>query len=200
MRPKTLLLAAVVLASLLGCSARSGDKGKVILTYTRWGDPAEVESTRELIAQFERENPDIQVRVDIVGWGQYWQKMKTATVTNTAQDVWLMSPAYLEQYASAGHLMDLMPFVKADPTFKEDDYFPHAFDAYSYAGQGEDLRPVKFGQGKLFGFTRDYNGSILYYNRDHFDALGLAYPDETWTWDAWYRPPRSSPSTLTATA
>ncbi|MFB3894411.1 MAG: sugar ABC transporter substrate-binding protein [Phycisphaerae bacterium] len=171
------------LAIIGSCSARNVQKGKVMLTYTRWGDPAEMESTRELIAEFERQNPDIEVRVDVVSWGQYWQKMKTATVTGSAQDVWFMSPAFVEEYASAGHLLDLMPFIKGDSSFNADDYFPGAFDDFSYAGEGDSLHPVPFGQGKLFAFTRDYNCSFLYYNRDHFDALGLPYPTNEWTWD-----------------
>jgi multiple sugar transport system substrate-binding protein len=146
------------------------------------------------------------VHIDVVSWDQYWQKMMTAVVTHTCQDVWLMSPAYVEQYAGAGHLLDLMPFLKADPTFKSDDYFPYAFDAFCFAGPDSigTIRQVPFGgvpkpgelglgfpesrlggpgQGKLYAFTRDYNCSLLFFNRDHFDALGLAYPNENWTWD-----------------
>ncbi len=178
-----ILLAAALAASAVSCRSRSADSGKTILTYTRWGDPAEVESTRELIAQFQAENPDIVVRVDVVSWQQYWQKMKTATVTGSAQDVWLMSPSYVEQYASAGHLMDLMSFIQAEEDFKESDYFPHAFDCFCYTGQGDQMRPATFGQGKLYAFTRDYNTAALFYNRDHFDAIGLAYPTADWTWD-----------------
>ncbi|GEM_PF-1366316 len=177
------LLLLCALAGVGSCDARNAGSGKLMLTYTRWGDPAEMESTRELIAQFQRENPGIEVRVDVVSWEQYWQKMKTATVTNSAQDVWLMSPAYIEEYASAGHVLDLMPFIKADPTFNVDDYFPHAFDDFCFTGEGDNLRSATFGNGKLYAFTRDYNCSLLYYNRDYFDALGLAYPDATWTWD-----------------
>jgi multiple sugar transport system substrate-binding protein len=142
-----------------------------------------MDSTRELIAQFEKENPDLAVHIDVVSWEQYWQKMKTSVVTNTAQDVWLMSPAYVEEYVGAGHLLDLMPFIQADPAFNRDDYFPHAFDDFCFAGEGDAIRHAPFGRGKLYAFTRDYNCSLLFFNRDHFDALGLAYPDETWTWD-----------------
>lgn len=179
-----ILLLAVLVASAVSCRSRSADSGKTILTYTRWGDPAEVESTKELIAQFEAENPDITVRVDVVSWQQYWQKMKTATVTGSAQDVWLMSPSYVEQYASAGHLLDLMPLVEADKDFKESDYFPHAFDGFCYSGEGDQMRPSPFGQGvQLYAFTRDYNTGVLFYNRDQFDAIGLPYPTTDWTWD-----------------
>jgi multiple sugar transport system substrate-binding protein len=185
MRWCLLLVILFAMTALPTCSAKNQSKGsgKIMLTYTRWGDPAEMESTRELIAEFERENPDIEVRVDVVGWEQYWQKMKTATVTNSAQDVWLMSPAYIEQYAEAGHILDLMPFIKADPTFNIDDYFPGAFNDYSFTIQAGQLKTVPFGQGGLYAFTRDNNCGVLYYNRDHFDAVGLAYPTADWTWD-----------------
>lgn len=174
------LLAAVV--AVVGCTTHGADEGKIAISYTRWGDPAELDSTRELVAEFMEENPDIIVRVDVVSWGQYWQKMATAVVTDTAQDVWLMSSAYTEQYAAAGHLLDIMPYIEADPTFNEDDFFPHAFDPYSYVGAGTDMQNVPFGEGQLYAFTRDYNCSLLYYNMDHFDAAGVAYPTNDWIW------------------
>ena len=90
------------LTACVGSCTRGAGDHKLILTYTRWGYPAEMDSTRQLIAQFERENPDITVHIDVVSWDQYWQKMMTAVVTHTCQDVWLMSPAYVEQYAGAG--------------------------------------------------------------------------------------------------
>lgn len=183
----TVVISCVLLLSG-SCTTHGPHEGKLILTYTRWGDPAELESTRELIAQFEKENPDIKVRVDVVSWGQYWQKMKTAVVTGTAQDVWLMSPAYVEEYAGPGHVLDLMPYVKADPTFNVDDYFARSFDDFCFTGEGDELKLITFEEGvrsgaKLYAFTRDYNCRVLYYNRDHFDALGLSYPNENWTWD-----------------
>lgn len=180
---RSFFLLMVLSVSAAGCSTRGADEGKIALTYTRWGDPSEMDSTKELIGHFMKENPNIVVRLDVVSWEQYWQKMATAVVTKTAQDVWLMSPAYVEQYAAAGHVLDLMPFINADPTFNIDDYFPYAFDSFSFAVKGDDMRPAPFGQGPLYAFTRDYNCSLLYYNRDHFDAIGLEYPTNEWTWD-----------------
>jgi len=188
MKQRALAVLACLAVIIAGCTTQSKEAGKTVISYTRWGDPAELDSTKELIAQFMKENPDIIVRVDVVSWQDYWQKMATAVVTGTAQDVWLMSASYVEQYAAAGHLLDLMPFVDADPTFHEEDYFPHAFDNFTYVdtsgGKGTvaDLRNVPFRQGKLYAFTRDYNCSLLYYNKDHFDAAGVPYPTEDWIW------------------
>ncbi len=184
MRPYILMTALVLVAAFAaGCSTHGGEEGKTVVSYTRWGDPAELESTRELIAQFMKENPDIVVRVDVVAWRQYWQKMATAVVTGTAQDVWLVSPAHLEPYVAAGHVLDLMPFVKADPTFSIDDYFANNFEDFIFTGEGNDLRAAAFGKGRLYAFPRDYNSNILFYNRDHFDALGVAYPTADWDWN-----------------
>ncbi len=177
------LTVLIVLFAFAGCTTHSEDESKTIIAYTRWGDPAELDSTKELIAQFMEENPDIIVRVDVVSWQQYWQKMATAVVTGTAQDVWLMSSSYIEQYAAAGHVLDLMPFIEKEPSFKDDDYFPRAFDNFTYTGTGRDMRNVPFRQGALYGFTRDYNCSLLYYNKDHFDAAGVPYPTNDWTWE-----------------
>ena len=193
---RSYILFVLILAAMVGlpaCTKKDTSNHKVMLTYTRWGNPAEMESARELIAQFEKENPDIEVRVDVVGWEQYWQKIMTSTATDVAQDVWLMSSAYVEEYAAAGHIMDLVPLLQADPTFKEDDYFPSAFDPYTFVSFGDELLRVPFKlpavesdpqtRPRLYAFTRDFNCSFLYYNRDHFDAIGLAYPTEDWTWD-----------------
>jgi len=180
---RTILLVLLIAALLAGCSTRGADAGKTVVAYTRWGDPAELESTRELIAQFMKENPDIVVRVDVVAWRQYWQKMATAVVTGTAQDVWLVSPAHFEPYVAAGHVLDLTPFIKADPTFDIKNYFPNNFEDFCYTGEGNDLRNAPVGVGRLYAFPRDYNCNIMFYNRDHFDAAGVPYPTEDWTWD-----------------
>jgi len=75
MRRAALIL---LLALLAGCDTRGPHADKEIISYTRWGDPSETESTRVLIAQFEAENPNISVNVDVVSWDQYWTKMKAA--------------------------------------------------------------------------------------------------------------------------
>ena len=38
-------------------------------------------------------------------------------------------------------------------------------------------------EGSVYGFPRDIGLEVLYYNKDHFDAAGLSYPDDSWTWD-----------------
>ena len=35
----------------------------------------------------------------------------------------------------------------------------------------------------MYGVPKDKDTVCLVYNKEMFDAAGVAYPDETWTWD-----------------
>lgn len=39
-------------------------------------------------------------------------------------------------------------------------------------------------QGKLYGFPRDNDTKVLYFNKDACDEAGLAYPDDKWSWNS----------------
>ena len=34
-----------------------------------------------------------------------------------------------------------------------------------------------------YGLPRDFQTIVLFYNKDMFDAAGMAYPTASWTWD-----------------
>lgn len=38
-------------------------------------------------------------------------------------------------------------------------------------------------QGEVYGLPTNAGTFVLFYNKDHFDEVGLAYPDGSWTWD-----------------
>ena len=37
--------------------------------------------------------------------------------------------------------------------------------------------------GKIYGVPKDKDNVVLVYNKEMFDAAGVSYPDESWTWD-----------------
>lgn len=37
----------------------------------------------------------------------------------------------------------------------------------------------------IYGLPTNAGTFVLFYNKDHFDEVGLAYPDNTWTWDTY---------------
>jgi ABC-type glycerol-3-phosphate transport system substrate-binding protein len=70
----------------------------------------------------------------------------------------------------AGYFLDLAPFVKTDSAINTDDFFPAIWQSVQWDG-GTWMIPVS---GSV---------QILTYNKQAFDDAGLAYPDETWTFD-----------------
>ena len=59
--------------------------------------------------------------------------------------------------------------------------------ALFWAGQGRTpIAPLveMYGwDGAQYGIPRDFDTIALFYNKDLFDAAGIAYPDDTWDWE-----------------
>jgi multiple sugar transport system substrate-binding protein len=78
------------------------------------------------------------------------------------------APLYLD-YQSRGVLLNLQPYLDKNPDLLKGVY-PQTLDAY------------KTSQG-MFGLPRDFQTIALFYNKDMFDAAGVAYPTGDWTYD-----------------
>jgi multiple sugar transport system substrate-binding protein len=172
---KKLLFSVVVVAILLtaACAgakpAETASTGPVTITFSAWGAPAELEVWNQIVADFEKANPNITVNVEVSDWDSYWEKLKTQLAANTPPDVFAMdAPLYLD-YQSRGVLANLQPFIDKNPDMLKDVY-PQTLEAYK--------TPSGY-----FGLPRDFQTIVLFYNKDMFDAAGLAYPTKDWTWD-----------------
>jgi multiple sugar transport system substrate-binding protein len=142
---------------------------KVDLTFSVWGDPAELVVLQALADDFSKENPTIKVTVTVADWTTYWDKLQTQLAAGTPPDVFAMDAPLYPDYQSRGVILNLQPFIEKDK-FSLDDYYPAALQCYKTADG-------------YYGLPRDIQPSVLYYNKDMFDKAGVPYPDDTWTWD-----------------
>ncbi len=134
----------------------------------------------ELIAAFERHNPDIDVE-----WlgipDDYHNKIATLFAAGESPDVFEVWGTNGMQWASAGMLLDLEPFVQRDMSATDiRDFFPQIWEA-PIIRHGSNT-------GMRFGLPRYVNVHITWYNKNLFDRSGLVYLDELdgagrWTWD-----------------
>ncbi|MFO7168159.1 MAG: extracellular solute-binding protein [Chloroflexota bacterium] len=127
-----------------------------------------------LIDAFNSENPDVQVRfvsLDEVGMprGGDFDPAEVLRETVSAADTAAPFFVRAEDLAS-GLLLDLAPLMDADPSFDRDDFYPGAFEAASL-------------DGAVYVLPRTIGVPLLAYNRDLFDAAGLATPTPDWTWE-----------------
>lgn len=165
-----LVLAACAPASAPAPGAGAVEEGPTTITWAMWGSPAEVATHQAVADVFMAEHPDIRVEIMSEPWADYFTKMQTLWASgdpNLIPDVLFLWPT--PRYAAEGVLENLQPFIEASG-YNVDDYWPALLESAMY-------------EGNIYGFPRDISLEVLYYNKDIFDEVGLAYPDESWTWD-----------------
>jgi multiple sugar transport system substrate-binding protein len=163
------LAGAVVLVATLVAPAAAQDASSKI-TYAIWGDPAELSNQIALVETFKSEHPDIDVEVTVSDWDAYWTGLQTSIAGGDAPDVFAMDGPIFPDYQVRGVLLDLAPYIERD-----------GFDVSALADAG--VAHFTTTDGGQYGLPRDLNVVPLFYNKTMFDAAGIAYPDETWTWD-----------------
>jgi multiple sugar transport system substrate-binding protein len=108
----TLATAALVLvAVLLGATAVLMDHsgrphGKIVVTVRIWAEPI-AEAYRQSFDAFNRANPDIEVRTNMVAYSTYFNTLRTDVASGSADDIFWLSNAYLAAYADSGRLINI---------------------------------------------------------------------------------------------
>lgn len=142
----------------------------VTITWAFWGSPEEAASHQVVADAFMAEHPEIKIETWNQPWDDYFTKLQALWAsgdTKVIPDIAFLWPT--PRYAAEGVLENLDSYIKASG-YDLQDYWPGLLESASY-------------QGSVYGFPRDIEVNVLYYNKDFFDAAKLAYPDENWTWD-----------------
>ncbi|MEU2042390.1 ABC transporter substrate-binding protein [Nocardia niwae] len=162
MRTSTRVVVALALAAVLLIAAvlwlgRDGDgSGRTVLGLRIW-DESLVPAYRASLAEFERANPDIEVRITVVPWSSYQQKLRLDVAGGTAEDLFWTN--LYEDYADAGRLIDIGAALG-----------PGAATAWDPSAVAQYTRG-----GKLWAVPQFVDaGTAVYYNRD---LLATAHVD-----------------------
>jgi multiple sugar transport system substrate-binding protein len=175
MKKWLIMLVTVILGliGLAGCSnsestSGNGKDGKVEITYGFW-DKKQVPAVEEIVKLFNEKNPNINVKIELTPYGQYFQKLETAATGGALPDVMWMNGAHVEQYAEGKVILPLSDLAKED-NYSLDNYPESLIDLYTV-------------DGKLYGIPKDFDTTGLWYNKKIFDEAGVPYPDDTWDWN-----------------
>ncbi len=121
---------AALASTALGGAAMAQET--VTLSYALW-DAEQVPAMEQIIAEFKQEHPNIDVKIQVTPWSDYWTKLQTAATGGSAADVMWMTLAYFKLYASNGILLPLDEKIGADGV-NMSDYVPAIAEAYKYDG------------------------------------------------------------------
>ena len=160
----TLVLALVLCLTMVGACAED----KQVLTVVTW----DATTTPYLIAQeagFEAKYPDIDLQYIDVASQDYAIKVGTMLSGGDTSDVVMIKEARdIINWQAAGYAAPMTDYIAAD-----------GFDVSGYVGT--EVNYAVDGVQYALPFRSDF--WVLFYNKDLFDAAGVAYPTNDMTWD-----------------
>lgn len=159
----SLALVASAAAACSSSSTSSASGGKATLSYAIW-DQTQEPAMQKIIAAFEKQNPDITVKIQLTPYADYFTKLQTAASGGSAPDVFWMNGPNFQLYAANGQLMSL-----SGASVKASDYPSSLVSLYTY-------------DKTLYGVPKDFDTVGLWYNKALFKAAGVADPTADWTW------------------
>jgi multiple sugar transport system substrate-binding protein len=164
------ILALLVLALLWSYLTRD-DMDDYVL-FATWGTPQEIESFERLVNTYNTtRSPKHKVKLLRPDNMSYDQRLLIQAAAGNMPDVMHLYTGILVPFVREGLIQDLTPFVEQDTSFHLDAFFPNLMEGCKI-------------NGRVFAIPHNFSTIGLYYNKDHFDAEGLRYPDTTWTWDS----------------
>lgn len=159
-------------AMLAGCSnSETTAEGKVKLSFQIWDD-AQRKGMESVARAYMDKNPDVVIDVQVTSWDEYWTKLDAAAESNQLPDIFWMHTNQILKYADYGKLADVTDLYNDE----NPNYYKEHFSEIS-------LDNARGSDGRMYGVPKDKDTVCLVYNKEIFDAAGLDYPDETWTWD-----------------
>lgn len=159
-----------------GGGTDSGGGGQVTITHYTIDSPDRT-FIEQLVPEFEKQHPNIKVKVEKAPYEQFDSKLQTLIAGGNSPDV-TSHYGYggFAEYYNKGMLLDLTDLMKED-----------GFDAATYSIPKELMEIYKVNE-QTYGIPVNIYVTLMMYNKDMFDAAGLPYPpsdyeDKSWTFD-----------------
>jgi multiple sugar transport system substrate-binding protein len=167
-----LLLCALVLA---GCGGDDGGSGggdvSGEVSFMVFGDPEEIQAYRDVIAAYENENPDVDVKmIEASDRDDLIARLSTSFAAGTPPDLFLLNYRFYAQFAARDVLEPIEDRVDGSDLFQQEDFYEEAMNAFRF-------------NDTLTCLPQNISSLVVYYNKDLFQEAGVAFPEEGWKWD-----------------
>lgn len=138
------------------------------IRYAFW-DKAQEPFLQACVDAFNEEYPNVTVTLEPSTWDDYWMKLEAAATGGSAPDVFWMNGPNIAKYAKGGVLMPATDMIAE-----------YGLDTANYP---EGLINLYNIDGVQYALPKDFDTIGLWYNKELFDAAGLEYPTDDWTWE-----------------
>lgn len=172
---KKILLSVLILGMVfVSCT---GNKKKTVsenatqdvtITVAIW-DKNQEPGLRKIADDFTAKT-GIKVDFQVTPWDQYWTMLEAGATGGSLPDVFWMHSNEFAKYAEYDMLLDISDRIKKSNVLDMTAFPKDIIEIYNW-------------QNKQFAIPKDIDTIALWYNKTMFDEAGIAYPDNTWTWD-----------------
>ncbi len=161
----------LVLATACGGSSKAGGKDKkVTVKLASWSARGNALESKDYIDYFQEKHQNITIDFMAITEGNYSEKLYSMIAANTAPDVMMAWECDIGRFAKTGAIIPLDEYVAKTDAFEMDDFVPA-------------LKQLGDFTGGTYGLPWCLAAEIAYYNKDMFDAAGVPYPENDWTWE-----------------
>lgn len=165
---KILLFILILILSATFIISCEGDKkdssGKVTIKFFhRWPNEPRKSFFDKMIAEFEKENPNVKINVDYVLNDSYKEKIRILVANKDLPDIFTSwSDSFAENIVSSENIMDLSDIYKNDKEWS-DNILESQIRAFSF-------------NDKIYGVPLTIDGKAFFYNKEAFRKNGIEVP------------------------
>ena len=141
------------------------------LTFLISGDPTDDAAYQALAGAFTAANPDVRVELlNIPSSGDFRRRLAADFAANTPPDLFLINYRRYGPFVAGGAIEPVGPYLARSERIDAAEFYLQALDAFTW-------------QDTLMCLPQNISSPVVYYNKQLFDAAGLAYPADDWTWN-----------------
>lgn len=167
----------VIALALSACSGPQGatelnTEAPVTLTWWTGQNDDAAKLLGDLAAEFEKEHPNVTIDASsgASSTEELIQKLSAGFAGNSYPNISYAFGSWASELESSGRTLDIREQV-SDPAVGWDEFSEAARATAQPTGE------------KIIGFPALVDNISLFYNKTVFDAAGVAYPTDRWTWD-----------------
>lgn len=163
------VLAGATLLTMVGCTQKEIETGEKV-KFTLGLPGGDGLTPKRVVDSFIEANKDkYDIQVDEGSWDDFTQKVRLQfAAKNDVTSVFFTDSLTAPSFGAMGALEDLSARVEKD------------LDTSLYS---KALYALSDEEGHLWGVPHGLNSIAILYNKDIFDAAGVAYPEADWTFD-----------------
>ncbi|MBM7784850.1 ABC transporter substrate-binding protein [Tenggerimyces flavus] len=152
---------AVLALALAGCAVGGDDGGspdaggKTQVTFRLWDDQV-AKAYEQSFAEFEKQNTDIDVKIELIPWADYWTKLTADVGSGTVSDIFWTNTSNFGIYADNKSLLNIDEKLGDQKA----DWQKSVVDLYTR-------------DNVLWGVPQLWDSIALFYNKDLVSAAGV---------------------------